>query len=407
LLNREGGLDEYFEPQTLEFCALLFFVSIGTLYLGLNDKVTLTSSPSALRSIDKIASHLPQHARRRLYAAAITMGLLALAAYGSTFHFSIYEFFVNYSRHKGGGHAESGYIGEAINLSLPAILLMAIAVRARGRLTMQDVALALLIALPQLLHGTFGGRRGPIFIILMTLVFAWFIATRRTPRMAQVLVAVAAIGFLVLAIQENRRDVYIGSEQSFELGRAIDSIVPSEVEIGNEYVNSVAFVAAADFHDDYYWGYRYFVTLFIRPIPRQFWPTKYEDMHATWMSDFGDDESNGRIREATGLMVPAGVSTGSIADGFMEFSWGVVIMFYLVGRLYAYVWRRHRIDGGYWTMLLFLMLALCVYLPTQSFSAWLIRLLYGAAGSYLLLRFIGGNNFLRRQIGARPLARSA
>lgn len=399
LLNREGALAEYFDEQTMETCAVLFLAAIAALYLGLNHRPKLVTAGADLRSLNSIAAFLPRNAQRKIYAAALVIGLLALAAYGSTFQFSIDRFVRAYSSHKGGGSAASGYIGEAINLSLPAILLMAVAVRARGRLNAQDVALALIIALPQLLHGTFGGRRGPIFIILATLMFAWFIATRRTPRLPQVVGGLAAIGLLMLSIQENRQEVYIGSGEGFEVTRALDAIAPSTVEVGNEYVNAVAFVATSRFHGDYYWGYRYFVTFFIRPIPRQLWPTKYEDMNATWMDDFGSNSSNRRILEATGFAVPAGVSTGSIADGFMEFSWGVLLMFYLLGRLYAYVWRRHRIDGGYWTVLLFLMLGLSVYLPSQSFSAWLVRLMYGALGSYLLLRLLGGGAILRR----RPL----
>lgn len=397
LLNREGGLTEYIEAKHLEVSALLFLAAISAMYVGLSHAANLGTSARHLRSLNRNAAHLPPSTRQKLYGVAIVLGALALAAYSSTFNFSVDEFVRVYSRHKGGGSTDSGYIGEAINFSLPAILLLAVAVRARGQLEAKDILLALIIALPQLLHGTFGGRRGPIFIILMTLLFAWFIATRRTPRLAHIILAIAAIGVVMIGIQENRRDVYIGSDRDFDLSRAMDGIAPREVEIGNEYLNAVIFVETARFHEDYFWGYRYLVTLFIRPIPRQIWPNKYEDVNATWMENFGEDGGNGRIREATGLAVPAGVSTGSIADGFMEFSWGVVLMFYALGRLYAYVWRRHRIEGGYWTVLSFLMLGLSIYLPSQSLSAWLVRFIYGAAASYLLLHFVGGTSVLRRR----------
>jgi hypothetical protein len=208
----------------------------------------------------------------------------------------------------------------------------------------------------------------------------------------------------MLSIQENRQEVYVGSGESFEVSRALDAIAPSEVEVGNEYLNAVAYVATSDFHQDYYWGYRYFVTFFIRPIPQQIWPTKYEDMGATWLEDFGSKASNSRIFEATGFAVPGGVSTGSIADGFAEFSFGVVAMFYLLGRLYGHVWARHRTTGGFWTVLLFLMLGLSVYLPSQSFSAWVVRFFYGAVGSYVLLRLVGARDlFKARRAVKRPV----
>lgn len=408
LLNREGGLTRYLAAERIEQISLLFLLAIAALYAGLNHRARLTTTTASLRSLDNIAAFLPRAARRKIYLAAVVMGLIALLAYGSMIQFSVDAFINLYSTNKGGGYAESGYVGEAVNLSLPAILLIAVAVRARGRLTATDVGLVLIIAMPQLLHGTFGGRRGPIFIILATLMFAWFVATRRTPRLPHIVAGIAIIGVIMLAVQENRRTVYIGSGETFELNRALDAIAPSEVEIGNEYLNASFYVATSDFHGDYYWGYRYFVTFFIRPIPVQFWPTKYEDMNATWLEEFGTNSSNPRIYEATGFAVPSGVSTGSIADGFAEFGWGVVIMFYLLGRLYASVWRRHRTSGGYWTVLMFLMIGLSVYLPSQSFSAWLVRFAFCAVGSFVFLRLVGGSGVLQRRtprLGA-PTSRS-
>jgi hypothetical protein len=211
----------------------------------------------------------------------------------------------------------------------------------------------------------------------------------------------------MLAIQENRQEVYIGSNAEFDFSRALDAVAPSEVDRGNEYLNAAAYVVTSDYHNDYYWGYRYFVTIFIRPIPQQLWPTKYEDMDATWLEDFGGNESNSRIYEATGFTVPAGVSTGSIADGFAEFGWGVVLMMYILGRLYAEVWRRHRLAGGYWTVLMFLMLGLSVYLPSQSFSAWFVRFMFCSAGSYLFLALIGGSAMLKRASASTAITKPA
>lgn len=397
LLNRDGALELYLPSDRIEYCALIFLAAVAALYLGLNHRAKLANSRMALRSLDGLAASLPGPTIRKIYLAASVLGLVALAAYGSTFDFSAEQFVALYSRHKGGGSTASGYIGEAVNLSLPAILLVAVAVRGRGRLTAGDLTLVLLFALPQLLHGTIGGRRGPIFIVLATLMFAWFIATRRSPRLWHIVGGIAAIGLVMLAIQENRQEVYIGSNESFSISRALDAVAPSEIDNGNEYLNATAYVLTADYHVDFSWGYRYFVIVFVRPIPQQLWPTKYEDVGAAWLEDFGSQGSNARIFEATGFTVPSGVSTGSIADGFAEFSWGVVAMFYLLGRLYAWVWRRHRTHGAYWTVLMFLMLGLSVYLPSQSFSAWLVRFLFCATGSYLFLRLVGGSEVLQRR----------
>jgi hypothetical protein len=53
----------------------------------------------------------------------------------------------------------------------------------------------------------------------------------------------------------------------------------------------------------------------------------------------------------------------------------VLPLFYLVGRAFAFVWRKHRLEGGLWTVILIEMLIPSVYLPSQSFSAWLHRVL--------------------------------
>src|SRR5262249_54378114 len=113
------------------------------------------------------------------------------------------------------------------------------------------------------------------------------------------------------------------------------------------------------------------------------------------------------VREAVGFVLPLGISTGSIADLYVEFSWGAVPVYLLLGLAYGYVWRRHRLEGGYWTLLYFLMVGLCIYLPSQSFSAWAVRLLYGAIFSYLVLRLLFGGKLLKRVKRPVALARGA
>jgi hypothetical protein len=47
---------------------------------------------------------------------------------------------------------------------------------------------------------------------------------------------------------------------------------------------------------------------------------------------------------------------------------------------------RHRLEGGFWSIIFFTMLALSIYLPTQSFSAWLLRLMFMSGFAYLFWR---------------------
>jgi hypothetical protein len=218
------------------------------------------------------------------------------------------------------------------------------------------------------------------------------------------------IGLLVFVAHANRQDVYIGSDESVDLSSGIESAFTDNISAGNEYVTATTYVETHRILQDFYWGYRYFVTFFIRPIPRQIWPTKYEDMGADWVNALGNDGYNATVYALTGVSTLSGASTGSIADGYAEFSWGVIPMFVLLGWAFSYIWSRHRSEGGYWTVLLFLMLALSVYLPTQSFSAWMVRAMFAGIGSLLFWRLvIGRTSFTRvprQRRAAGPFTRS-
>jgi hypothetical protein len=92
-------------------------------------------------------------------------------------------------------------------------------------------------------------------------------------------------------------------------------------------------------------------------------------------SAFADEDRRERYGGAVGSSPVAGASTGSIADAYVEFWWGALLLFYIVGRTFAFAWRKHRLEGGLWTIILIEMLIPSVYLPSQSLSAWLHRVL--------------------------------
>ena len=391
LLNREGALQTLLPGGLLEFAAVIFLLSIAAMYAGLLHGLPRLGKfpPPALNPFGEM---LTPALSRRLKNLALFMGILSVGAFAIQLN-NVGGLIEAYSRGKGGGHAESGYINEAILLSLPALLVLALAVYSSGRrIGITHIFMALFIASPHLIHGILGGRRGPLFLILSTMFFGWFLARGQRPRLSTIVVAVAMISFAVLLVSSQRKFVYLGSEQSIELSRAFkaDGLAHQDVDSTNSYVAAAASVVASDYYKDYYWGYRYFVTFFIRPIPKQIWPTKYEDMGATWLNAFGDSLENTRLSNIVGFSLPAGAATGSIADGFGEFSWFVILMFFVIGRTFAASYALHRRDGGFWSIVLFLMLALSIYLPTQSFSAWMHRLLFMAVFGYLFWRMTMG-----------------
>jgi hypothetical protein len=138
--------------------------------------------------------------------------------------------------------------------------------------------------------------------------------------------------------------------------------------------------------DHFYWGRRYFTLLFVRPIPKFVWPTKYEDLGLGWMvNEPGTAGLSDRVwLRAVGFMPLRGSAGGFIADAFLEFWWFGVIVCYLIGRLYGYCWTRSVLSGQIWTVIYVQLLVLSVYLPAQSVGAWLYRALLLIVPTWIL-----------------------
>jgi oligosaccharide repeat unit polymerase len=395
LLTKDGLLT-FFSIEELEYVAGFYLAAAACLYAGLLLGKKRTGGIEAQRQTWAFLDN--PRVRKRIFAVAVFFGCVAVAAYFYSLE-SVGGFINAYSRAKGGGRAESGYIGEAILLSFPAIIMLAIS-RRRLRIRSVDISLALLFALPHLLHGTFGGRRGPLFLILGILFFAWFIAKARAPSFKTGMIAVCVGGLAVVLVWTQRHQVYIGSEEEFDASAFLQRTFAEEAAEGSTYVAGVASILTSDYLNQRYWGYRYFVTFAIRPIPKQLWPTKYEDMGADWLRQIAEDETALKYRDAVGFALLSGSATGSFADGYTEFSWGGVVLFFLLGAFYSWIWRRHRQDGGFWTVMFAVALVMSIYLATQSVTAWGTRMVFVSFFTFLLWRF-----WLKLPIGRKPVRR--
>ena len=86
-----------------------------------------------------------------------------------------------YGRPYGAGLSISGYVGEAVLLSIPGIIMLFLS---RSGLAMRpgDVGLVAMFASPLLLNGILGARRGPTFMILLTLFLCSSVLRSRRPR---------------------------------------------------------------------------------------------------------------------------------------------------------------------------------------------------------------------------------
>lgn len=393
ILNRNGDLLNFFSPSQLESVSLLYLLSITALFLGL-----LRGKPQGDRrtglSIDVFNFDVDEVTRRQIARLAIFLGVLAVTAYLYKIS-NVGGFESAYGQAKGGGRAGSGYISESVLFSFPAVLLYAIS-RKSWKIGAPEIITALIMMMPHLLQGTLGGRRGPIFLALATLFVAWFIAKRRRPRLATSIIGIGLCGLAVIFVWSQRQDVYLGSEGEVQVDRMWEKIIPEDqVSRGNTYVAGVATVLMSDILDFHYMGYRYFVTFVVRPIPKQIWPTKYEDMGADWLLRYGENVRAQRYRHSVGFVPLSGSSYGYVADAFLEFSWGVLLFSYLLGRGFNAAWVRHTNKGEYWSVLYVVMIILSIYLATQTFTAWAHRTLFIGGMTYVFWRY-----FVKRKLDA-------
>ena len=385
ILNRNGELYQYFSPGQLDSVAVLYLLAIGSLYVGLLPRRRDVVTSSGL-SIDVFNLELDQSTRRQIARLAIFLGVVSVTAYVYKIS-NVGGFEAAYSRAKGGGWAASGYISESVLFSFPAVLLFAISRRV-GRVGVAEVVIAIAMMMPHLIQGTLGGRRGPIFLSLATLFVSWFVAKRQRPRMVTAIIGIGICGLAVVFVWSQRQDVYLGSTDSVQVSRVWEKIVPEEgVSPGNTYVVGAATVLMSKKLDFYYWGYRYFVTFFVRPIPKQIWPTKYQDMGADWLLQYGENVRAQRYYNTVGFVPWAGSAYGYVADGFLEFSWGVLLLSFVLGRVFNAAWQRHSIRGQFWSVLYVVMVVLSIYLATQSFTAWAHRLLFIGGLTYVFWRY--------------------
>ena len=224
---------------------------------------------------------------------------------------------------------------------------------------------------PWLLQALLGARRGPTFVLAVGIGVSWYMARRRRPSLMVCATAGIAVGLLMLFLVANRDAIYLGSEQELSTGRISATLDASP---SNEYVFGAGCIAAARQSGDYFWGRRILAQILVRPIPRQWWPTKY--------TDFGIPEleqnagvAKGGLENALGWQEVPGAAAAMVADMWVEFSWGCIPFACLWGWAYGYCWKRAGISGAAWMTQYVILLLLSVYLITQGLEAVVFRLI--------------------------------
>ncbi|HYD16666.1 MAG TPA: O-antigen polymerase [Candidatus Nanoarchaeia archaeon] len=365
-----GRMFSYLSPEQMAYTQLLFLCGVIAFSMG-------CLHGSLKKRARQHPFQLPDSSRQRLMIGASVLGFLALGAWLITVS-NGGGFGEVYSRAYGTGDAESGYVRDGAYLSIPAIVLLLTA-RLGMRLRLRDVFLALTFSAPMVVHGLLGARRAPIFMAAVALGFGWYMMRHQRPRLVTMLVGGSAVGLLMLVLVSNRENIHLGSD--FTLKN--DPTKYLNLSTGNEFVYGSAAVIHADKDDSFYWGKRYFTVVFIRPIPSQLWPDKYEAVGMGKLKrNLGIDIRG--LRSSVGWEGAVGAAPGLIADLYIEVSWFCLIALYAIGWAYGKVWWLATAKGGFSILLYVLMVALSLYLVMQTFQAMLFRILWMAIPSRLI-----------------------
>jgi len=340
--------------------------------------------------------------RRRMQVLGIVLGCVSCAAFAFMVHYSGGWTRV-FSHAKPFLRSPSGYIGEMPMLSYPAVFILAFAYQGR-RLTASRWTALIFVMLPQIIMATVGGRRGPMFLVACSLFATWCIIHQRRPRVRTVMAGLAGVGCLMLLLQGNRGDLFRPWEGTIDTTYLEQLWSPPEVGVGDEYVVASATILTSSKYAHHYWGARYFATFFVRPIPRFIWSTKYEDMGLGWMRTNPGKSGipTSQWLDSVGFEPAGGSAGGFVADLFLEFSWGCIIVCFLLGLAFSTVWKRWVTRGELWTLLYFEIMILSVYLIVQSLGAWLYRVILVVALTTLFWRWnVGHRRTLRPAVPQR------
>ena len=363
-----------FTPWQWAHAQLVNLFCIGALTIG----AVLGSREKPKKSGGKI--YFRPRDISRAYTFALVLGGASLLAYSVNLN-NVGGFIEAYSREKGGGTAESGYVRDAIFWCVPAIALLGFCI-SWDQVRVKYVLPMLLFAMPLMMHGLLGARRGPTFIIIVTLVATWFLARRKRPPILLFLGGGAALGFLLLLIVTFRGDFRLGGEVAKDTGKPAGSLIEQMEERqiegaernlgGNEFVYGANVILTFAERADYFWGKRLLTIMFIRPIPKELWRTKYLDVGMErYLANVGLGTGEDMVMWTT-----YGAAPGFVADLFAEFSYAAIFFAGLIGWVYARIWRVAVSQRGLGMIVYVILFAFSIFLILQTMEAIVFRFLF-------------------------------
>jgi hypothetical protein len=378
-LQREGALLRYFSIDDVTYIQGLSLACVIALALGCyHGSGGVRRDPERVDVFSFTATSLD---RQALLRCGILLGIIGIMAYVYQIS-NVGGFIQAYNNPKGGGWASSGYIRDLDFLLVPAIVCIYLA----GGQTEEERGLPLRywllvgsFSVPVLIHGLLSSRRGPTFLGIAALVGGWYLARRSRPSRIKAIAGGVAVGVLLLALVAFRGQIYLGSAFLLGGGPATTEVVERSLEYGdrtdmsNEYLHGMYVALNARDHAGHYWGRRYLTQIFVRPIPSSIWPTKYRDVGMEALTLNSGLLQTDDISEHP--MAVKGSAPGFAASAYVEWGWGAPVFVFLLGYLYAYMWRQSLVQGGIWTVFYVILMSVSVFFIAQSFYASFFRLL--------------------------------
>jgi hypothetical protein len=373
-LNESGGLEGFFQNDQLVFVQIINVLGVAAFVLGCLGVGCRLPSVQRVMSASIEGAHV-------LTTVGIVIGLLGLAAWAVAI-VNVGGLTAAFSSAYSGGWDDSGYVRDASLLMFPATLLILTAATRTGSYRFSFTPWLLLFMGPWIVQAALTARRGPTFMISVTLTMGWFMLMRKRPSIAMAAVAGAAVGFLMLFLVTNRQSIHLGSDD--EMTTNVSDMVEKPTT-GNEYIYGAGALLAAEQRGTFYWGRRYLAQIAIRPIPSAVWPTKYEDFGLPELNhNAGTGEGFG---EVVGWEGADGSAPGIISDLWLEFRWLNIPVLWLLGRMYGKAWRKTHLIGGPWVTQYIVAIALSIYFVMQTMEAVIFRLLILSIPVWLAWRF--------------------
>jgi hypothetical protein len=375
-LQAVRGLEGYFQIDQLIFVQFVYVLGILAFVLG------CLSVPVRLGAAESRQPRMTDHSRRDLLSGGCMVASVGLSAWLVSI-LNVGGIRNAFGRPYSGGWDDSGYIRDASLLLFAGVSLI-FASATGARLTVKHIFWLAFFTAPLALQAVFTERRGPTFMIFITLGMGWFFYKARRPRVVIMLLSGALGGYLILFIVANRQSLYIGSD--FDLKTDVSNITETS-DTGNEYIDGAGSLLSAEQRGRFFWGRRYLAQVLVRPIPRAIWPSKYSDFGVPELEhNAGTGEG---FADALGWEGAEGSAPTIIPDLWLEFRWLCIPVLWVIGRAYGYTWDKARRLGGFWTSQYIILASLSIYLVMQTMEAVIFRTVMLSLPVYCVWRKAG------------------